>query len=149
MRGGGPFRHDPSAPATPGPCPRCPDVELEPRAHGAIELAVCRACRGSWVGKSGVVDLLTATDEDLLGLVRHEHRSAPDERARRRPAGVVPIDDADVLPSLRCPRCAIEMQRQETASGAAVDVCPRHGIWFDTAELGPFLAYILAMGGPL
>ena len=93
IAGGGPFRHDPAAPGSPGFCPRCPDVSLSPRAQGIIELAVCRSCRGSWVGKQRVADLL--------------------------------------------------------ASGVRVDVCPRHGIWFDTDELPRFLAYILAMGGPV
>lgn len=146
MSGGGPFRHDPASPGSPGFCPRCPDVSLSPRAQGAIELAVCRSCRGSWVGKQRVADLLTASDEDLIDLVRHDLLLAPDPPPR--PRAVVSIDDDDLLTPLSCPRCLIEMQRQETASGVGVDVCPRHGIWFDTDELPRFLSYILSMGGP-
>jgi Zn-finger nucleic acid-binding protein len=144
MSGGGPFRGDPSTPGSPGHCPRCPDVELEPRAHGSVELAFCRSCRGSWVGKGRLLDLLLAADKDLVGLSRHEqlHSRDPPPRARE----VLAVDDSDVLAPLACPCCFIEMQRQETASGVAVDVCPRHGLWFDTAELEPFLAYILSMG---
>lgn len=143
MTGGGPFRHDPAAPGSPGRCPRCPDTDLEPRVHGGIALAVCRSCRGSWIPKGRLTDLLTAAAEDLIGLARHEHLVAPDPPPR--PTGVVAIDDGDLLAPLCCPRCLIAMQRQETNSGVAVDVCPRHGLWFDTAELEPFLAYILSM----
>lgn len=145
MSGGGPFRHDPSAPRSPGRCPRCPDVELEPRAHGSVELAICRSCRGSRVGKGRLLDLFTAADEELIGLARYERLASRDPPPR--PAVVLAVDESDVLAPLACPRCLVEMQRQETASGIAVDVCPHHGLWFDTAELEPFLAYILSMGG--
>ena len=144
MSGGGPFRGDPSTPGSPGRCPRCPEIELEPRAHGSIELAVCHSCHGSWVGKGRLLDLLVAADEDIMGLARHERLVARDPPPR--PRGVLAVDESDVLTPLACPRCLIEMQRQETVSGIAVDVCPRHGIWFDTAELEPFLSYILSMG---
>ncbi len=117
-----PYRDD-GIPGSPGPCPRCGDVDLEPKQTGEVTVAVCRQCHGLWLGGSTMIALFLASEVELGKLARL------DDRPLGNPTG-----DA------RCPRCREVMARQ---AGAVIeyDTCDPHGLWFDQGELRALLAH--------
>jgi Zn-finger nucleic acid-binding protein len=98
------------------PCPGCRE------ALPAIELAVCRACRGAWASEPDLeerVQAIRGKSELRLEMV---YEPAPLARGGRR-----------------CPRCRGELTPQMIGD-VEVDRCDqRHGVWFDAEELARML----------
>jgi Zn-finger nucleic acid-binding protein len=115
-------------------CPRCGKgaalVGIRVGEHHAGE---CLACTGLFV-EHAVLERITRRTEALGGLrlrppVKHEN--APDRTAY-----------------LPCPRCGAHMNRRGFGerSGVVVDVCAKHGVWFDRDELARAVEFVESGG---
>ena len=118
-----PYRGAPAPTGSPGPCPRCPETRLEPRTAGRLAIAMCRSCRGIWIGESAYL-VLFGDDEDVRRLARADATEPPSGRSGPAP----------------CPACRAIMEAQSgSTTGVTLDVCARHGVWLDAGELGALL----------
>jgi Zn-finger nucleic acid-binding protein len=118
-------------------CPRC-DVALHARAVGELSLDDCAKCGGTFVDRAAL--------EMLLG----EKRAARAESV----LGAYDAGGDDPLPQppgkfyVKCPDCAVVMNRKMFAHGAKVivDVCRVHGTWFDHHELPRIIRFVMRGG---
>jgi len=117
------------------PCPACgPPRRLASRTLGeeGLALSECRRCGGLWIGGEvfRVLEERARRDETFW-----KGADLPDPSDRGQGAG------AFYRP---CPSCATRMHRRNYGrrSGVILDVCPRHGLWFDHGELARILAWI-------
>jgi Zn-finger nucleic acid-binding protein len=95
-------------------CPRC-RAEL---TDAVVGLA-CASCRGIWIKPASVQEMVTRMQ---LPPEPIELRFATDGNRE----------------SLRCPTCGDGM-KQVALYSVPIDVCDRHGIWFDAEELATVL----------
>lgn len=121
--------------ATPLPCPRnCGPMRAV--RFGGADMYLCEHCNGLWVDA-----------ETLQKLVAERLKPAP-----MIGTGIVPPAPAALkLGSVQyapCPICKNLMNRVNFAhsSGVIVDVCSRHGTWFDQDELRQVLEFISSGG---
>lgn len=116
-------------------CPACrvPCVSYAGHTRGGGLLVECGRCGGQFVEHALLEELLER---------REVHR--PVERAPPRPHNPL----ARPVRYVGCPRCGVLMNRNNFggASGIVVDVCSRHGVWFDAGELPRVLAFVAAGG---
>ena len=129
----------PSTDGLPGPharalgplCPRCTRLLREDEARSALG---CVACRGFFVDHS----VLAA----LVAEARPEEHSGPGPR----PPHQVPRESE--VHYAWCPDCGQPMGRMTFGkrSGVVVDVCPKHGTWFDGGELDAVLEFVRGGG---
>lgn len=113
------------APPPARPCPRCA-AGLMRRALADASLDECRSCGGVFVDAElipRIVDALDLGGEVIATFPRGA--AGPGQEPTSGPT------------YLKCPRCAVIMNRRLFATGAKViiDRCAEHGIWFDAAEL--------------
>jgi Zn-finger nucleic acid-binding protein len=122
------------APAPDRPCPRC-GVGLADRPVADVRIGECPRCAGVFVPAHLIPRFLDALD--LGGEVMATFPSTP--TTVRPPGGPMYV---------KCPRCAVLMNRRQFAPGAkvVVDVCRDHGLWLDDGELRA-LAGFAAAGG--
>jgi Zn-finger nucleic acid-binding protein len=115
----------------PLPCPIC-KTPLEAYRDGTGALFDCAQCGGQFV------------EHALLRAMLHEHEHAAFPEGAARLAGR-PEPRNSYIP---CPACAALMNRKNfgEVSGVIVDVCKKHGTWFDTGELPRVLAFVAAGG---
>lgn len=113
--------------ASPRPCAKCDGVFLQREdvpggTPAAVEIDVCRRCRGVWLDWGEVGDL-----KDLRELLPSMSSNA----AWRRD-----------LETGACPTCKERTTLLRLPVGAyGVDRCPEClGLWFDGGELGPMLS---------
>jgi len=105
-------------------CGRC-KIELQPAgSNGAL---ACSSCGGEFCER--------ATLEALV----QDARLAASTRGYVRPR----LSLADPVRYVACPVCGELMLRRNfgDASGVVVDVCTRHGVWFDRGELVQVLEF--------
>jgi Zn-finger nucleic acid-binding protein len=111
-------------------CPQCarPFDEFGSETQ---RLRDCPKCGGQFVDHSLLRDLLEA--RQVYGL-----------RAARRPAN--PLEQP--VRYRPCPVCGTMMNRQNfgRSSGIIVDICSRHGVWFDAGELPRVLDFVQSGG---
>jgi len=109
-------------------CPRCA-IHLDGFQNEDGTILDCGHCGGQFV---------TA---DVLQAMIRRHESAGMGTLRRYRAGN-PL--AEPLRYLRCPVCKDMMNRRNFGrlSGIVVDVCAKHGTWFDVGELPRILAFV-------
>jgi Zn-finger nucleic acid-binding protein len=112
-------------------CPLCKErLTLYRDPKGS--LFDCGVCGGQFVDHGLLREMLS----------RHEHALGPD-------GGVKPSARLETRSSyIPCPGCSALMNRKNFAgmSGVIVDVCKKHGTWFDAGELPRVLAFV-ANGG--
>lgn len=127
---------EPLLDATDAPCPRC-TTPLEASAGAAtgapdVRLHECPRCGGIFVPREVLAEILS----------RAEHAGPFPEVSR---APLVPLDAVRYVP---CPLCHLTMNRVNfgKVSGVIVDVCKKHGTWFDGGELTRVVAFA-ANGG--
>jgi len=111
--------------------------------HAPLELVVepagsllnCRKCGGQFVEHALLRGLLE--NQEKMG------QAFPDAPYQRPPRASV--ERVHYRP---CPLCAQPMNRKNFggASGVIVDVCSRHGTWFDAGELPQVLAFVRSGG---
>lgn len=126
---------EPLLDATDAPCPRC-TMPLE-AAGGAgswedARLHECPRCGGMFVPREALADILC----------RAEQRGPFSEPAR---ASILRLDEVKYIP---CPLCHTSMNRVNfgKVSGVIVDVCRKHGTWFDGGELTRVVTFAAAGG---
>jgi Zn-finger nucleic acid-binding protein len=110
-------------------CPSC-TIGLSAFAGGAPgRLYDCARCGGQLVEHALLRDLLER--REVCG-------AAVPRRTMRRESELEPVR------YLPCPGCRALMNRQNFggASGVIVDVCSRHGVWFDAGELPRVLEFV-------
>jgi len=109
-------------------CTRCRKPMQSFRA-GPGSLYDCGSCGGQFVEHQLLHDLL-------------ERRERYGETAPRRAPRFDPSGDPVVY--VKCPLCQMTMNRKNfgRSSGVIVDVCARHGTWFDIGELPRVLAFV-------
>jgi Zn-finger nucleic acid-binding protein len=119
---------------TDAPCPRCrTPLEL---ARGDLETAgrvhECPRCGGLFVSRDVLADILTRAE---LG-------------GPLPPASAPKNAMLDAVTYLPCPTCRTSMNRVNFGrlSGVIVDVCKKHGTWFDAGELTRVIAFASAGG---
>jgi Zn-finger nucleic acid-binding protein len=102
-------------------CPACGHPLDEQKSHG-IALHGCTACGGVWLDtdqaravttRIAALRVVLSSDEVTRSGAGHP---PPDARTRRCPLDAEPLTVA-------------------FADGVEVDVCPRHGTWFDAGEV--------------
>lgn len=100
---------------------------------GATTLGECARCEGLWVDVNSFEKICADREEQsaVLGT------AAP---ATPLP-GALEISKVKYVP---CPECSQLMNRMNFArcSGVIVDVCKKHGTWFDRDELSRIIAFI-------
>lgn len=97
-------------------CPRC-TTALVAMPTVQITRHMCTGCGGVWVEEEDLRSLFEDLSLDPLA-----------------PLGPLELDTGP----LRCPRCRESMAVERTHGDeptALIDVCPRHGAWFDRGEL--------------
>lgn len=113
-----------------GECPRCRDELEELQIDGAV-LRACVKCDGLWVSVATFETICADQERQsaVLGFLDH--------RTQRG----VPMTKISYVP---CPDCGQLMNRNNfaKASGVIVDICKRHGVWFDADELPAIIEFI-------
>ncbi len=117
--------------ATDAPCPRCAAPLATPR-EAREPVHECPHCFGVFVTRDVLARLL---DEASQGRI-------PVARDGRPSSSAIPVA-AHYVP---CPMCHARMNRTTLArgSGVVVDVCARHGAWFEAGELTRTLVALAA-----
>ena len=120
-------------------CPVCDNVKLHSRKMNshAFSMKECSHCAGLWI---------------TADVFKHLERKAQNEVASGVESGVKESNIQHSAQSRetptkfyrQCPQCQQLMNRRNyaQASGIVVDVCSKHGIWFDIHELDEVLQYI-------
>jgi len=113
----------------------CPDCKrpFQRFRGGPGDLHDCGTCGGQLVDHALLMDLL-------------EQRELYGKNAPRRPARHNPLESP--MRYVACPACSDIMARRNFGgnSGVIVDVCRKHGVWFDRGELPRVLAFVEAGG---
>jgi Zn-finger nucleic acid-binding protein len=117
-----------------GNCPRC-RRSLERIAIGDSSLAECSRCGGMWAD----VDTFEQICAD------RERQSAVLTFGSRQEASAAPLTRISYVP---CPDCGELMNRSNfaKASGVIIDICKKHGVWFDSEELPRIVDFIRGGG---
>ncbi len=113
-----------------GDCPRC-RVDLENLKIGETCIRACTKCDGLWVDVA-TFELICADRERqsaVLGFLA-ERTMKPGQLTK--------------IAYVPCPDCGELMNRNNfaAASGVIVDICKRHGVWFDADELSLIVEFI-------
>ncbi|MBX3125121.1 MAG: zf-TFIIB domain-containing protein [Polyangiaceae bacterium] len=113
----------------------CPDCQtpFEAFCGGPGLLHDCSRCGGQFLEHALLRDLI-------------ERRQTYGSIAPRTPPRMNPLEQP--VRYIACPSCGQMMNRNNFggSSGVIVDVCARHGIWFDAGELPRILSFIEAGG---
>ncbi|MEO7658500.1 MAG: zf-TFIIB domain-containing protein, partial [Pyrinomonadaceae bacterium] len=111
-------------------CPRCRS-QLEKLQVGQTVLRSCSKCNGLWVDVETFETICADREKQsaVLGFL--------DERT-------VPPHQLTKITYIPCPDCGQLMNRNNfaKASGVIVDICKKHGVWFDTDELSSIVEFI-------
>lgn len=126
------------------PCPACGEGRaLVSRQLGQTNVAMfeCGGCGGMWI------------EREIFEVLAERARTSALPDLDLRPAGgAQPSGSPARGPFYRpCPVCRTRMNRRNYAlrSGVVVDVCQRHGVWFDIHELEELLRWLRRGGDPL
>ncbi len=113
----------------------CPDCHAPMSALDCGPGAVhdCARCGGQFVELAALRDLIERHDQLDVGAARARTRS---------------VDGRGPVRYVACPVCRALMNRRNFggASGVIVDVCAKHGTWFDLGELPRALAFVESGG---
>jgi Zn-finger nucleic acid-binding protein len=103
-------------------CPRCHTMLVIARAD-TLSAHGCPRCSGVWLGKDDLSLFVDGLNDNALAAFRAHSAISKDK-----------IDlSEDNLP---CPECDSVLTRQRVDfAWLDVDVCPKHGTWFDRGEV--------------
>ncbi|MEK6280050.1 MAG: zf-TFIIB domain-containing protein [Acidobacteriota bacterium] len=121
--------------AEPRLCPRC-RTEMNSVVIGAANLRQCLKCDGLWVDVRSFEKI--CADREQQSAVLGAASTMPQDAAGK----------SNKVRYVPCPECAQLMNRVNFArcSGVVVDVCKRHGTWFDRDELSSIVEFIRGGG---
>jgi Zn-finger nucleic acid-binding protein len=129
-------RGDRSEAATPETrlCPRC-NVALKSVTGGTTHLLECGTCEGIWLDMDTLQQICAEREAQAAVLNMPEDPQAH-------------ADLAKAVRYIPCPVCHQLMNRENFAhcSAVIVDICRRHGTWFDKDELRRVVEFIRAGG---
>jgi Zn-finger nucleic acid-binding protein len=120
------------------PCPSCDGMTLHSRKMQGQPFSVkeCDHCAGLWLS----ADVFRHLEQ------KAQKEAASGVQARAREYKVHQSEEIinPVKFYKKCPQCQVVMHRKNYAnsSGIVVDVCAKHGMWFDIHELDEILAFI-------
>jgi Zn-finger nucleic acid-binding protein len=122
--------------AAPELCPRC-GVNMEAVVIGKSHLRECPKCEGIWADADSLRQICEAREEQAAVLGIASHLPSPE-----------PAEVEQKVQYLPCPVCGDLMNRVNFAhcSHVVVDVCSRHGTWFDRDDLRHVVEFIQAGG---
>jgi Zn-finger nucleic acid-binding protein len=116
--------------ADPGKCPTC-KANLNILKIEETSLLECERCDGIWSDVATFEKICTERESQsaVLGFIESRPRTA----AINTKVSYVP-----------CPKCSTLMSRSNFArsSGAIIDICKQHGVWFDAEELPKIIGFI-------
>ena len=116
-------------------CPECKEALMK-ASVGGVDLSQCHRCGGVWLSRE--LFARVAADREERGAILG---ALPGGQAK----GVIAPEIVHYRP---CPECSRMMNRTNYGriSGAILDTCKDHGVWFDKDELRRVLGFI-QMGG--
>ncbi|HSE31534.1 MAG TPA: zf-TFIIB domain-containing protein [Pyrinomonadaceae bacterium] len=111
-------------------CPRCKG-EMQIKILGGQHLLECPGCLGLWLDVPTFERICAEREQQAAVLGAASLSNAP-------PTGT---EKVSYIP---CPECRQLMNRANFArcSGVIVDLCKKHGIWFDRDELSRIIEFI-------
>ncbi len=113
-----------------GNCPRC-RIRLELLQIGQTDLRECHKCDGLWADIESFENICAKREEQsaVLGFIGERTRNA---------------ERLSTISYVPCPDCHELMNRSNFAhaSGVIIDVCKKHGVWFDADELPKIIEFI-------
>lgn len=117
-------------------CPRC-GIAMRAALFAGRTVERCPNCEGMWMARA-----------ELEQMYEQQHQQALLERRTRPRRQRLDLGAQSKQAYVRCPVCGATMNRRNFArtSGVVVDICLRHGTWFDRDELAAVLDFI-ASGG--
>jgi Zn-finger nucleic acid-binding protein len=123
-----------TADGAPESCPRC-KTELKTVLVGTTRLQECPGCEGIWVDSDTLQQI--CNDREKQAAVLGVPAMLPHEPVLEQKIRYLP-----------CPVCGALMNRVNFAhcSNVIVDVCSRHGTWFDKDDLRRIVEFIRAGG---
>jgi Zn-finger nucleic acid-binding protein len=103
---------------------------------GATSLSECTRCEGLWVDVKSFEKICADREEQSAVL------------GSATAASTVASDEVNKVKYVPCPECAQLMNRMNFArcSGVIVDICKKHGTWFDRDELSRIIEFIRGGG---
>jgi Zn-finger nucleic acid-binding protein len=111
-------------------CPRC-RLEMALVTIGSTAVLECERCFGLWLDVPSFEKICADREQQsvVLGAAEHAPSSAP---------------ETSKVKYIPCPQCSQLMNRLNFArcSGVIVDVCKKHGTWFDRDELSRIVEFI-------
>lgn len=116
-------------PAVDAQCPRCTGQRLDAFLGVDGQIFDCASCGGQFVAL-----------EVLQAMVRRHESSAPGAHPGYRARNPM----SEPIKYVHCPICGDLMLRKNfgKTSGVVVDVCAKHGTWFDVGELAHVLSFV-------
>jgi Zn-finger nucleic acid-binding protein len=117
-------------------CPRC-NLEMTAVVIGGVNLRECARCEGIWADSESFRQICADREKQAAVLGMAGSLPAPDEANTAMNVRYVP-----------CPICRALMNRVNFAhcSHVVVNVCVKHGTWFDRDELRRIVEFIRAGG---
>ena len=113
-----------------GDCPRC-NLPLGRLEISSTSLGECEKCDGLWADSQTFESICADSEKQsaVLGFIG--------VRTTR-------VDMLTKINYVRCPDCGEMMNRSNFArsSGVIVDICRKHGVWFDADELPKIVGFI-------
>lgn len=113
-----------------GDCPRC-NMSLGLLQIASTSLRECEKCDGLWADSQTFEAICADSQKQsaVLGFIRERTPNA---------------DMLTKISYVRCPDCGEMMNRSNfaRASGVIVDICSKHGVWFDSDELPKIVGFI-------
>jgi Zn-finger nucleic acid-binding protein len=121
--------------AGPHRCPRCDQHALTVTAVGSAFLEECSGCGGVWVDAQSFQQICRSKEQQAAYVGAGSPLPSPSLGAAAH---------HDAVSYVKCPECGQLMNRMNFArcSGVVVDVCKRHGTWFDRDELRQIVEFI-------
>ena len=115
-------------------CPRC-HVEMVYVTIGATGVLECERCLGLWLDVPSFEKICADREQQsaVMGAAAHATTAAHE------------TSKVNYVP---CPECSQLMNRMNFArcSGVIVDVCKKHGTWFDRDELSQIVQFVSGGG---
>lgn len=116
-------------------CPRC-QVEMQSVVIGQESVLECGTCFGLWLDVTSFERICADREQQAAVLGTASHAPAGNAGTGSR------------VKYVPCPECSQLMNRINFAhcSGVILDLCKKHGIWFDRDELNRIVEFIHAGG---